>query len=571
MFTFIQYYLPYLKAYKSRLALSLLGMVLVAVTTALLAYMMKPLLDEIFVEKNVEMLYSLPLLVILVFGLKGAGSFLQAYHMSYVGQDIVRQVRDKMISHLLQLDMAFFYHYHSGELLSRVTNDINRIQGAVSTQLATFFRELLTAIALLGVVVYQSPTLAIFIIIVIPAAYFPVQIISKRLKKISHSSQEKNSELTSNLNEIFSNVEIIQAYSSQTYETKKFAETNRRFFEINMKSIRVGEMVLPVMELFASISASVVLVVGGHEVIEGNMTIGSFFSFLTAMFLAVDPIRRVSVTYSKFQDAIAAHERINTILDEQPKVENGVRALGNVERIAFENCDPSYDGNPALKNVSFTLHKGEIVALVGNSGGGKSSIINLILRFFDATGGKVSVNDEDIKIFTLYSLREQISIVTQRVYIFNDTIAANVAYGHEVDEKKVVKALKRANIYTYVENLPEGIYTILNEGGTNLSGGQRQRIAIARALYKEPNVLILDEATSALDNTSEAEIMRTIEEISKEIITIMIAHRLKSIDIARRVLVMDQGALVCEGSKEKLMTECGHFRSLYVQEENIAS
>lgn len=568
MFTFIKYYLPYLKTYKRRLLLSFLGMIMVAATTAAIAYLMRPLLDEVFVEKNVEMLYTLPVVIVLVFLLKGAGSFLQAYHMSYVGQDIVRQVRDKMIGHILHLDMSFFYHFHSGELLSRVTNDINRIQGAVSTQLATFFRELMTAIALLGVVIYQSPTLAILIVIVIPAASLPVQILSKKLKKISHSSQECNSDLTSNLNEIFSNVEIIKAYSSQNYETEKFSQTNRSFFEINIKSVRVGELVLPFMELFASISASIVIIVGGKEVIDGNMTIGAFFSFLTAMFLAVDPMRRVSVTYTRFQDAIAAHERIHTIMCESPKVKDGTKVLGHVEKIQFDGCDLFYDETQALNNVNFTLKQGEVTALVGNSGGGKSSIINLILRFFDTSKGKVLVNNEDIKHFSLHSLREQISIVTQRVYIFNDTIASNVAYGHEIEIDKVVKALKKANIYAYVMTLPQGIETKLNEGGTNLSGGQRQRIAIARALYKEPNVLILDEATSALDNTSEKEIMKTIEEISKEIITIMIAHRLKSIEIAEKVLVMHKGELVCVGSKERLTETCYHFKSLYAQEND---
>jgi len=567
LFTFIKHYIPYLKHYRARLLLSFLGMVLVAATTAAMAYLMKPLLDEIFVEKNVETLYALPLVIIAVFALKGLGSFLQAYHMNHIGMDIVRQVRDKMIAHLLSMDMAFFYRYHSGELLSRVTNDTGRIQGAVSMQLATFFRELMTTIGLMGVVIYQSPTLAFLICIIIPAAYFPVQMVSKRLKKISHTSQEKNSELTSNLNEIFSNIEIIKAYSSNKYEAEKFAHTNRGFFDISIKSVRVGELVIPLMELFASISASVVIVVGGQEVINGTMTIGAFFSFLTAMFLAVDPMRRVSVTYSRFQDAIAAHERIGEILHTKPSVKEGAVLLESVARIDFDKCSLSYGETQALKEVSFTLKQGEITAFVGNSGGGKSSIINLILRFFDATQGSVNINGENIQKFTLHSLREQIAIVTQRVYIFNDTIAMNVAYGHEVDENKVILALQKANLYDYVTTLPDGIYTRLSEGGVNLSGGQRQRIAIARALYKQPKVLILDEATSALDNQSEAEIITTIQAISQGMITIMIAHRLKTIDIAQRILVMHKGTLVCEGNKAYLNAHCEHFQKLYQKED----
>ena len=536
---------------------------MVASTTAAIAYIMKPLLDEIFVNKNLTMLYWLPAVIIIMFALKGAGNFLQAYYMSYVGEDIVRKVRDKMLSHILHMDMVFFYKYHSGELLSRVTNDINRIQGAVSSNLATFFREGLTAIALLGVVVYQSPKLAFLIFIVIPSAYIPVRIISKKLKNISHISQETNSKLVSNLNEIFSNIEVIKAYSTEDFESNNFQQTNQSFFDINMKSIREGELVIPIMELFASISAAVVIIVGGQEVIDGHMTIGSFFSFLTAMFMAVDPMRRASVTYSRFQDALAAHDRINDILNISAEVKTGSLQLEDIKNISFENCYLQYGDTQALKGIDFSIAQGQKIALVGNSGGGKSSIVNLILRFFDTTSGTVKVNNQNITDFTLDSLRDQISIVTQRVYIFNDTIAKNVAYGYDVDRQKVIDSLKKANIYEYIQTLPDGIDTVLNESGTNLSGGQRQRIAIARALYKEPKVLILDEATSALDNQSEEEIMKTIENISQGIITIMIAHRLKSIKIADKIYLFKQGKIVCEGTQDELLNSCDYFKELY--------
>jgi len=560
---FLKHYTSYLKEYKSKLFLAALGMIMVASTTAAIAYIMKPLLDEIFVNKNLTMLYWLPAVIIIMFALKGAGNFLQAYYMSYVGEDIVRKVRDNMLSHILHMDMVFFYKYHSGELLSRVTNDINRIQGAVSSNLATFFREGLTAIALLGVVVYQSPKLAFLIFIVIPSAYIPVRIISKKLKNISHISQETNSKLVSNLNEIFSNIEVIKAYSTEDFESNNFQQTNQSFFDINMKSIRVGELVIPIMELFASISAAIVIIVGGQEVIDGHMTIGSFFSFLTAMFMAVDPMRRASVTYSRFQDALAAHDRINDILNISAEVKTGSLQLDDIKNISFEDCYLQYGDTQALKDINFFITQGQKIALVGNSGGGKSSIVNLILRFFDTTSGTVKVNNQNITDFTLDSLRDQISIVTQRVYIFNDTIAKNVAYGYDVDKQKVIDSLKKANIYEYIQTLPDGIDTVLNESGTNLSGGQRQRIAIARALYKEPKVLILDEATSALDNQSEEEIMKTIENISKGIITIMIAHRLKSIKIADKIYLFKQGKIVCEGTQDELLNSCDYFKELY--------
>ncbi len=567
MIQFIKHYIPYLKNYKRQLFFAFLGMLTVAITTAAIAYMMKPLLDEIFVDKKVEQLYILPVIVIAIFALKGIGTYVQAYYMNLVGQDIVRIVRDKMLQHVLTLDMSFFHLYHSGELLSRITNDVNRIQGAVSTQLALLVRESFTALALIGVVIYHSPTLAFFVFVVIPAAYIPVQIISKKLKKISHASQEKNSDLTSNLNETFSNIEIIKAYSTQAFEAKKFAVINKSFFEINMRSIKIGELVIPVMELFAAISAAIVIIVGGKEVINGNMTIGAFFSFLTAMFMAVDPIRRVSTTYARFQDALAANERINDIMIIESKTSDGEKELCDVKTITFNNAYLSYEDKPALKNINFTLQKGEVIAFVGNSGGGKSSIINLMLRFFDPTKGSILMNNEDIKTYSLHSLREQISIVTQRVYIFNDTIATNVAYGDEIDEEKIIEVLKKANIYEHIQTMEDGIYTELNESGTNLSGGQRQRIAIARALYKNPKILILDEATSALDNTSEKAIIQTIQNISKDIITIMIAHRFKSIDIASKLFVLSHGEIVGEGTKEKLLESCAEFKELYKDEQ----
>lgn len=563
MIKFLKHYLPYIKEYKFQLFLSAIGILSVAITTAIIAYMMKPLLDEVFVEKNVEMLYSLPVAIVVIFAIKGLGTFLQAYYMSYIGQDIVRGVRDRMLNHILHLDMVFFHKYHSGELLSRVTNDINRIQGAVSGHLASFVRETFTAIALMGVVIYQSPTLALFIFIVIPSAYYPVKYISKKLKKISHTSQEKNSFLISNLSEIFSNVEIIKAYSTEDLESGKFAKSNRDFFNINMKSVKMSELAIPVMELFASISAAVVIIVGGMQVIDGEMSVGSFFSFLTAMFMAIEPMRRVSMTYSQFQDALAAHDRINDIMGLRAEVKKGDRDLDHITSIKFNDCKLSYGDTKALRDINFSVQRGEKVALVGNSGGGKSSIINLILRFFDVTEGELLLNGENIKNFTLKSLREQTAIVTQRVYIFNDTVAANVAYGHEMEEEKVISALKKANLYSHIQALPEGIHTVLNESGTNLSGGQRQRIAIARALYKEPNVLILDEATSALDNKSEEEITKTIDAISKDIITIIIAHRLKSIKIVDKIYLFKEGEIVCEGSQEKLLEDCDYFKELY--------
>ncbi len=563
MFELIRAYLPEYRHYRGRLMLAFVAMFLVAGASASIAWMMKPLLDEIFINKNMQMLATVPLFIIAAYVLKGGGAFVQEYTISFVGQDIVRKVRDRLLSHLLHSDLAFFHRHHSGELISRVTGDIGRIQSAVSSNLATLVRESLTAVALIGVVIYQSPFLSFFILVVIPASYLPVRLISLRLKRISHTAQGRNAALTANLSEMFSNVEAIKAYHTEAFEADRFARANRSCFDINMKSVRTGGLVIPVMELFAAFSAAAVIYVGGQQVIEGNLTVGAFFSFLTAMFMAVDPIRRLSQTVAQMQDAVAAHERIQGMFQLKPEVKSGDETLAAVNDIALHHAGLRYGEKTALTDVSLTVHKGEVIALVGGSGGGKSSIASLLLRFFDATSGEVQINGADIRRYSLQSVRQHCAIVTQRVHIFNDSIAANVAYGAEIDRNRVQIALEKANIWTHVAALPQGMETQLNEAGTNLSGGQRQRIAIARALYRNPEVLILDEATSALDNESEAAILDTVRALALDIITIIIAHRLKSVEMADRIYLLQDGRVTCTGSKAELMRDCVYFQTLY--------
>jgi subfamily B ATP-binding cassette protein MsbA len=395
--------------------------------------------------------------------------------------------------------------------------------------------------------------------------------ISSRLRRVSHAMQARDAELTASLSEMFTNVEAIKAYHTETFEADRFAQVNQSCLDTSMKSVRIGGLVVPVMELFSSFTGAAVIAVGGMQVINGSMTVGSFFSFMTALFMAVDPIRRLSQTYTQFQDAVAANERIHSMLALDPEVRSGELAMQAVETIVFDHASLTYgDKNgdkTALCEVSLSVRKGEVIALVGGSGGGKSSIASLLLRFFDASAGLVSVNGQDIRAYSLNSVRARIAIVTQRVHIFNDSIAANVAYGaaieSEADQARVIAALQKANIWAHVASLPDGIHTPLNEAGTNLSGGQRQRIAIARALFREPSVLILDEATSALDNQSEAAVMDTIRAIAPDIITIVIAHRLKSVELADRIYLIQDGQVICQGAQAELLRDCVHFRELY--------
>ena len=563
MKNFFKYYMKFYKDYKKQFLFAFIGMILVAISSSATAYLIKPVLDQIFIAHDSKMLYILPIFIILVYFAKGVGSFIESYFIGYIGLDIIRRIRDDLLQHILKLDLDFFYKMHSGELMSRVINDIERLRSAVSGQLATLIKETLTAIGLLGVVIYQSPKLAFFALVIMPLIIFPVKILSKKMKKISHKSQEKTSDINSHLSEIFTNIEGIKSYNASDYELNRFKKYNYEFFKINLKAIKNNNLLSPIMETFSASAAAIVIFVGGQEVINSNMTVGAFFSFMTALFMLTDPIKRISVIINKFQDAIAAHERILELKNTFPTISYGKVILAQINHIKFENVSFKYDKTTALQNISFEANKGDIIGLVGDSGGGKSSVINLILRFYHHNSGKILFNNTNIENISLESIRNQIAVVTQRVYIFNDTIASNIAYGKEIDENRVKLALKKANLIEFVENLDDGINTILNENGSNLSGGQRQRIAIARALYLNPSILILDEATSALDNESEAKIMDTIHQINENLIVFIIAHRLNTIENSDKILVFKNGKIVCQGKKEFLLNNCQTFKNLY--------
>ncbi|MCS6786101.1 MAG: ABC transporter ATP-binding protein/permease [Thiobacillaceae bacterium] len=563
MYRLLRIYWPEYRHYRGKLALALGAMLMVAAATAAIAWMMKPLLDEVLIRRDSTMLYVLPVLIVLAYLAKGLGGYAQLYAMNYIGQDIVRRVRDRLLAHMLQLDLVFFHRHHSGELISRVTNDIARIQNAVSTSLATLVREALTATALIAVVIQQSPRLALLTLVVLPAAYWPVDRLSRRLKRIAHDVQARNAELTAGLAEVTGNVEAVKAYHTEAFEARRIAAVNHAFFRASMKATRVNALVVPVMELFSALAAAVVITVGGLQVIEGRMSAGAFVSFMAALLMAVDPIRRLTQTYAQFQEAVAAQERIDAILAQAPEVRSGTLELPAVQEIAFDAVELHYDGQPALRGVSLAARRGEVVALVGPSGGGKSSLASLLLRFYDASGGRVLVNGRDLREYTLASVRRRIALVTQRVHVFNDTVAANVAYGEAIDQARVIEALKQANAWDFVQALPAGIHTRLNEGGSNLSGGQRQRIALARALYRRPDVLILDEATSALDSAAEAAVLATLRTLAPGLITLIIAHRLQSMDLAQRIYLIQDGRVACAGSREALLRDCPQFQELY--------
>ncbi|HED6591072.1 TPA: ABC transporter ATP-binding protein [Campylobacter coli] len=548
---------PFYKKYKKEFAIAIFGMILTSIGTAGSFASLKPILDYIFVEKNEALLYTLPFLLVIIYILKNLGFYLQTYYLSFIGMDTLRILRFKVLKNLLKLDMDFFKRNRSGELVSRCTNDINALQSIVSNIIPDFFRELLTIVGLLIVVFYQSPILAFFALVVLPCAILPLVHFARKLKKYARSIQETNSDLLSRLSEIFSNIELIKASNTQNKESEKFAKQNNELCRLNLKSARIDALTSPLMEIIGSLGVAAVIIIGGREVIHGTMSVGSFFAFITALFAIYTPLKRLSSLYGRLQGAIAASERTFYLLDLEPQILNGSKNLESIARIEFKQVDFAYE-NPyksVLKDINFEFNKGEILALVGTSGGGKSSIINLLMRFYDKQKGEILLNDLDISEFSIESLHDRIGLVTQNIYLFNDSFAENVAYSEEPNKEKIIKALKLANAYEFVQEMG-GIYAEIKEHGKNLSGGQKQRIAIARALYKNPDLLIFDEATSALDNESEKAIIETIENLKKDRLVLMIAHRLSTIENADKIAVIDQGQMIAIGSNEELLQSC---------------
>ena len=544
---------PYFKDYIPHFIFAIIGMALASGGTAASAYLVEPVLNKIFVEKNEKLLYILPCAIIAIYVIKNIGTFMQAYFTAYIGQDTIRRFREKMVANLLNLDMDFFNEFRTGELISRTTNDIDRIRSIVSSIIPELTRESVTIIGLLCVVVYQSPKLAFFALVVMPVAIYPISRLAKRMKKISKQSQEKTSDITSALSEIFTNIEIIKANNAQEYEHSRFVDENNKFFKLNLKSVKIEQLVSPLMETIGSIGVAAVIIIGGKDVIDGHINMGAFFSFLTALFMLYTPLKRIVNIYNKMQDAIAASERTFFLMDKVSQIKDGQNELNEeINLIKFNDVRLSYGDKEVLKGINLEANKSEFIALVGSSGGGKSSLMNLLMRFYDVNGGEILINGTNLKDIKIHSLRQNIGLVTQRVYIFNDTVAKNVAYGREFNEDAVINALKLANAYEFVSKLDDGINTILNEFGTNLSGGQRQRIAIARALYQNPQILIFDEATSALDNESEKEITKAINNLRSKKIIFVIAHRLSTVENADKIAVLSDGKIIDSGSDEEL-------------------
>ncbi len=542
---FYQRFWIYIKDYKLFFVFAIFGAALTGLSTAWTAHLVQPTLDDIFIKKDADMLLIIPFLVILAFLGKGIGILVQNYFMNYIGLDIVKRIRNELLDNMLKMEMDFFNKMRSGELISRITNDIGLIRSAVSNYFAQAIQEIITAVALVAVVIYKSPSLAIIGLVIMPLAVYPLSLIVKKIKKIAKKNQEKNSDITAKLSEIFNNVEIIKANNGEKIESKNFATQNEHFFRLGLKNAFLGQINGPIMEFLGAIAIGLIIYLGGHEVLKGDLKPGEFFSFLTALLLLYSPIKRLVGMFSSFQEALVASDRIFEILHRKPMIRDGeVDFNEDIRHLSIQDVSLNYGSKTALCHVSMELERNDIVAFVGKSGGGKSSLVNMILRLYDCTQGRICLNHQDIRNFTQHSIREKIAVVTQRIFIFNDSVVANVAYGNVIDRQRVRDALRQADALGFVEKLEQGIDTILDEFGSNLSGGQRQRIAIARAIYRDSQILILDEATSALDGKTEESIKDTIANIARDKIVILVAHRPSTIELAKRVYHFEDGRVV---------------------------
>jgi subfamily B ATP-binding cassette protein MsbA len=517
--------------------------------------------------KRYDALIWLPLAIVGVFFAKGSANYLQTVLMSHIGLRIVTNLRNQLYEQIQRQSLAFFTQHPTGLLMSRVTNDVTVMQSAASEAITSLIRDTFSIIFLVGLIFYTDWKLAFLAMIVFPATIYPISRFGKMMRKVTTSSQETMGTLSSLLQETIAGTRIVKAFGMENYESKRFASENERLFKLNMKSVSVQALSHPVMEFLGSIGIAAVIYYGGYNVMQGYSTVGTFTSFLAAVLLLYEPVKRLTNLNNTINQGIAGADRVFNIIDLVPDIQDKPEAndLPPISRsIDIENVTFRYEQAPVLQNINLSIKTGDVIAFVGMSGGGKTSLVNLIPRFYDVSEGRILIDGRDIRDVTLKSLRSQIAIVTQQTILFNDSVRNNIAYGDiNRTENDIINAAKAANAHDFIMKLPKGYDSNIGELGTKLSGGEKQRISIARALLKNAPILILDEATSSLDTEAEIEVQGALDNLMKGRTTLVIAHRLSTIRNADRIIALVNGKIVEEGNHETLLAQKGEYFRLY--------
>ncbi len=564
--------LRYLKPYQGRLVAALACSGLVAGFSGAYAWLVKPVLDEIFINKNESLLLVLPLALFAVAVLKSVFNYGQNYLMSYVGNRVITDIRQELFGKLIRLPVSYHDVNTSGRLVSRVVSDVTLMANAVAGVLKDIFQHGLTFLAMMGVIFYQNWRLAGLSVIVIPLAVVTMVRMGKRLRTLAASGQERMGDMASTLQESLSGIRMVKAYGREETEGERFQQSNRSFLSTTMKAIQVSSLGSSHMEVIGVLGVAAIIWYGGFLVINGSMTPGEFFSFLTAMFMAYTPIRKLSGSNNQLQQSLAAAERVFSVLDikTEQDADRGQLELPRIAQwVTFEDVTFHYENQavPALNDINLTIRAGEMVALVGSSGSGKTTLVNLIPRFYEPTAGRILIDGVDIQSYTLRSLRSQIGMVSQDVVLFDDSIRNNIAFGREdATDEEIIQAARLAYAHNFVEGLPQGYQTVVGEKGVKLSGGERQRLAIARAILRDPPLLILDEATSALDTESERVVQLALANLMKNRTTIVIAHRLSTIQQADRIMVLARGSIAEVGTHDELLRSGGQYKRLHAMQ-----
>ncbi len=560
--------LSYLKPYKKLLMLSVFFMILVSLSNLVVPWIIKDVIDRVLENKDLGMLYIIIVVILVTFFIRALTTFGHRYLMGYIGQAVIMDIRNALYHHLQRLSIAYYDRRRTGDIMSNLTNDISALQTAIVTDFITLVQESAIFIGSFGSMIYLQWKLTVLCLIIVPLVSYVIKFFGKKLHNSGKDVQETLADVTSMLQETIQGVRIVRSFNRGAYEEKRFQKINKLSFTAAVRAIRQQSQMTPFVEFLAAIAVCTIIWYGGVSVIDGVMSTGELIAFLIYAINLANPTRRVAESVGNIQKSLAAADRVFSILDEQPEIQNRKDAKDievKVGRVEARHVSFSYEmGNPVLTDLNFVAEPGQTIALVGPSGSGKTTIANLLPRFYDVTGGGIYIDGVDIRDSTISSLREHIGLVPQDTLLFNTTIKENILYGRlDATDKEVWEAVKAANAEKFIRGLPNGIETKVGDRGLVLSGGQRQRIAIARAILKDPAILILDEATSALDTESEKIVQDALEKLMVGRTSFVIAHRLSTVKNADQIFVLNNGYIEEYGTHDELMREGGLYYELY--------